>query len=30
MPLVGQLAAWNYFMSHEESGQEEFKKKWAA
>jgi len=29
-PLVGHLAAWNYFMSVKSAANEEFKKKWAA
>jgi urea transport system substrate-binding protein len=29
-PLVGHLAAWNYFMSLKNPVNEEFKKKWAA
>src|SRR5471032_1281453 len=29
-PLVGNLAAWNYFMSLKNPVNEEFKKKWAA
>ncbi len=29
-PLVGHLAAWNYFMSQKNPANEEFKKKWAA
>ncbi|MFP5350842.1 MAG: urea ABC transporter substrate-binding protein [Gammaproteobacteria bacterium] len=29
-PLVGHLAAWNYFMSLKNPANEEFKKKWAA
>ena len=29
-PLVGHLAAWNYFMSQKNATNEEFKKKWAA
>jgi urea transport system substrate-binding protein len=29
-PLVGDLAAWNYFMSLKNPANEEFKKKWAA
>jgi urea transport system substrate-binding protein len=29
-PLVGHLAAWNYFMSVKSPVNEEFKKKWAA
>jgi urea transport system substrate-binding protein len=29
-PLVGHLAAWNYFMSVKSPANEEFKKKWAA
>jgi urea transport system substrate-binding protein len=29
-PLVGHLAAWNYFMSVKNPANEEFKKKWAA
>src|SRR5664279_3018437 len=29
-PLVGQLAAWNYFMSLKNPANDEFKKKWAA
>ena len=29
-PLVGQLAAWNYFMSLKNPANEAFKKKWAA
>jgi urea transport system substrate-binding protein len=29
-PLVGQLAAWNYFMSLKNPANNEFKKKWAA
>jgi len=29
-PLVGHLAAWNYFMSVKSGANEEFKKKWAA
>ncbi len=29
-PLVGDLAAWNYFMSLKNPVNEEFKKKWAA
>jgi urea transport system substrate-binding protein len=29
-PLVGHLAAWNYFMSIKSPANEEFKKKWAA
>ena len=29
-PLVGHLAAWNYFMSLKNPTNEEFKKKWAA
>ncbi|MGI9046987.1 MAG: transporter substrate-binding protein, partial [Burkholderiales bacterium] len=29
-PLVGHLAAWNYFMSVKNPSNEEFKKKWAA
>jgi urea transport system substrate-binding protein len=29
-PLVGHLAAWNYFMSVKNPTNEEFKKKWAA
>jgi urea transport system substrate-binding protein len=29
-PLVGELAAWNYFMSLKNPANEEFKKKWAA
>jgi urea transport system substrate-binding protein len=29
-PLVGHLAAWNYFMSLKNGPNEEFKKKWAA
>jgi urea transport system substrate-binding protein len=27
-PLVGHLAAWNYFMSVEDAGNAEFIKKW--
>ncbi len=29
-PLVGHLAAWNYFMSLKNPANDEFKKKWAA
>jgi urea transport system substrate-binding protein len=29
-PLVGHLAAWNYFMSMKNPANDEFKKKWAA
>jgi len=29
-PLVGHLAAWNYFMSLKNPSNEDFKKKWAA
>jgi urea transport system substrate-binding protein len=29
-PLVGHLAAWNYFMSIKSPANDEFKKKWAA
>ena len=29
-PLVGHLAAWNYFMSLKNPTNDEFKKKWAA
>src|SRR4029434_4384137 len=29
-PLVGHLAAWNYFMSLKNPANEDFKKKWAA
>jgi len=29
-PLVGELAAWNYFMSLKNPANDEFKKKWAA
>ncbi|MFC5496947.1 urea ABC transporter substrate-binding protein [Caenimonas terrae] len=29
-PLVGHLAAWNYFMSIKNPSNDEFKKKWAA
>ena len=29
-PLVGHLAAWNYFMSVKNPANDEFKKKWAA
>jgi len=29
-PLVGHLAAWNYFMSIKNPANDEFKKKWAA
>jgi urea transport system substrate-binding protein len=29
-PLVGHLAAWNYFMSVKSPANDEFKKKWAA
>jgi len=29
-PLVGHLAAWNYFMSVKNPANEDFKKKWAA
>jgi urea transport system substrate-binding protein len=29
-PLVGHLAAWNYFMSLKSPANDEFKKKWAA
>ena len=29
-PLVGHLAAWNYFMSIKDPANDEFKKKWAA
>ena len=29
-PLVGHLAAWNYFMSQKNPTNDEFKKKWAA
>ena len=29
-PLVGHLAAWNYFMSLKNASNEDFKKKWAA
>jgi urea transport system substrate-binding protein len=29
-PLIGHLAAWNYFMSLKNPANEEFKKKWAA
>ena len=29
-PLVGHLAAWNYFMSQKNPSNDEFKKKWAA
>ncbi len=29
-PLVGHLAAWNYFMSLKNPSNEEFRKKWAA
>src|SRR5438045_3528788 len=29
-PLVGHLAAWNYFMSLKNPANEEFKKKWAS
>jgi urea transport system substrate-binding protein len=29
-PLVGNLAAWNYFMSLKNPANDEFKKKWAA
>ena len=29
-PLVGHLAAWNYFMSQKNPANDEFKKKWAA